>query len=147
MSATPEVEIATTKDIAALGELRVRTGWYASTELLGAALAWENAYLAGTRSGPSIRDRPIQAEIVASTSALAADQVGVIGNVVVHHEFRRRGLGRIITGAAVEWLEQRRVPFGAPGCNQRRPSALYTTGICAGGTFLVSRTPLEELDR
>jgi hypothetical protein len=30
-----------------------------------------------------------------------------VGNVVVHSDFRRRGLGRIVTGAAVEWLRQR----------------------------------------
>jgi hypothetical protein len=61
------------------------------------------------RAGAVDVESPEPSRIVASTSALAADGVGIVGNVVVNHEFRRRGLGRIITSAALEWLQQRGV--------------------------------------
>ena len=144
--ATPELEIATTNDIAALGELRVNAGWYASTELLSAALAYPHMRIWLVRAGAVDLEAPEPGRIIASTSALAADGVGIVGNVVVHHQFRRRGLGRIITGVAVEWLEQRRVrSVLLDATSDGRP--LYTQlGFVPVGDSWYLKVRLSELD-
>ncbi len=109
MNATPNLEVATSKDVAELGELRQSTGWYASTDLLAAAVRWENMRVLVLRAGALDPDSSTPRRVIASTSALAAGEVGVIGNVVVHSDYRRRGLGRMMTSAALEWLRSRRV--------------------------------------
>jgi hypothetical protein len=99
------------------------------------------------RAGAVELESPEPGRIVASTSALAADGVGVVGNVVVNHEFRRRGLGRIITGAAVEWLEQRGVrSVLLDATNDGRP--LYKQlGFVPVGNSWYLKARLSELDR
>jgi len=109
VSVTPGVEIATMADIAALGELRVAEGWHASQDLLGALVAWENGYIGLIREAALDPHSTTPDRIIATTSAIAADMVGVIGNVVVHPEFRRKGLGRVIMNAALGWLRARGV--------------------------------------
>jgi ribosomal protein S18 acetylase RimI-like enzyme len=147
VSVTPQVEIATAKDIAALGELRLRTGWYASTELLGALLAWENASILLVRARALDPGSAHPDEIIASTSAIAADHVGVIGNVVVDSEFRRRGLARTTTSTALDWLRGRLVPnVLLDATRDGRP--LYTQlGFLPVGRSWYARTPLRALDR
>ena len=107
MNANPNPEVATSKDVAELGELRESTGWYASMDLLAAAVGWENMQVLELRAGALDLDSPTPSRIIAATSALAAGKVGVIGNVVVHSDYRRRGLGRLMTSAALEWLRSR----------------------------------------
>jgi len=109
VNATPNFEVATSKDVAELGELRESTGWYASMDLLDAAVGWENMRVLVLRAEALDLGSPTPSRIIASTSALAAGKVGVIGNVVVHSDYRRRGLGRMMTSAAVEWLRSQRV--------------------------------------
>jgi ribosomal protein S18 acetylase RimI-like enzyme len=144
---TPQVEIATAKDIAALGELRLRTGWYASTELLGALVAWEHACVLLVRARTVDPGSSYPDEIIASTSAIAAGQVGVIGNVVVDAEFRRRGLARITTSTALEWLRGRQVSTVLlDATRDGRP--LYTQlGFLPVGHSWYTRTRLDTLDR
>jgi hypothetical protein len=141
------VEIATAKDIAALGELRLRTGWYASTELLGALVAWEHACVLLVRAGTVDPGSSQPDEIIASTSAIAAGQVGVIGNVVVDEGFRRRGLARITTSASLEWLRDRQVSTVLlDATRDGRP--LYTQlGFLPVGRSWYTRTRLGTLDR
>jgi ribosomal protein S18 acetylase RimI-like enzyme len=61
------------------------------------------------RAGALDPDSSTPTRIIAATSALAAGAVGVVGNVVVHSDYRRRGLGRLMTSAALEWLRSRHV--------------------------------------
>jgi ribosomal protein S18 acetylase RimI-like enzyme len=147
VSETPPVEIATAKDIAALGELRLRTGWYASTELLGALVAWEHASVLLVRARSVDPGWSQPDEIIASTSAIAAGQVGVIGNVVVDAGFRRRGLARITTSAALEWLRDRQVSTVLlDATRDGRP--LYTQlGFLPVGRSWYVRTRLDTLDQ
>jgi ribosomal protein S18 acetylase RimI-like enzyme len=147
VSETPRVEIATAKDIAALGELRLRTGWYASTELLGALVTWEHACVLLIRARAVDPGSSHPDEIIASTSAIAAGQVGVIGNVVVDAEFRRRGLARITTSTALEWLRGRQVSTVLlDATSDGRP--LYTQlGFLPVGRSWYTRTRLDMLDR
>lgn len=147
VSETPPVEIATAKDIAALGELRLRTGWYASTELLGALVAWEHACVLLVRARAVDPGSSHPDEIIASTSAIAAGQVGVIGNVVVDSEFRRRGLARVTTSTALHWLQSRLVPTVLlDATRDGRP--LYTQlGFLPVGRSWYTRTRLGALDR
>jgi ribosomal protein S18 acetylase RimI-like enzyme len=144
---TPRVEIATASDIAALGELRLRTGWYASTELLGALVAWDHACVLLIRARAVDPGSPHPDEIIASTSAIAAGQVGVIGNVAVDADFRRRGLARVTTTTALEWLRGRVVSTVLlDATRDGRP--LYTQlGFLPVGRSWYIRTRLDKLDR
>lgn len=104
MIAVPRVELATTADLEALMRLRVEQGWHRSDPLLRAIVGWEYGRLfiireAALNPASATPDAPIVA-----TSAVAAGPVGVIGNVVVRTDYRRRGLGRVIMQAALDWL-------------------------------------------
>jgi ribosomal protein S18 acetylase RimI-like enzyme len=144
---TPRIELATVKDIVALGELRLRTGWYASTELLRALVAWEHACVLLVRARAVDPRSSYPDEIIASTSAIAAGQVGVIGNVAVDSGFRRRGLARATTSAALEWLRGRLVSTVLlDATRDGRP--LYTQlGFRPVGRSWYTRTRLGTLDR
>ena len=109
MGESARVEIATAEDIAGLSELRLRTGWHASSELLSALVRWENARVWLVHSGSLDSNASDSAAIIASTSAIAAGSVGVIGNVAVHPDYRRRGLARATTGVALSFLRGRRI--------------------------------------
>jgi GNAT superfamily N-acetyltransferase len=125
----------------------VSAGWYASTELLRAALAYPRMRIWLVRAGTLDQQSSEPGQIVASTSALAADEVGIVGNVVVHHEFRRRGLGRTFTSAAVAWLEQRRVrSVLLDATSDGRP--LYTQlGFVPVGDSWYLKVRMSEVDR
>jgi GNAT superfamily N-acetyltransferase len=145
--ATPELEIAKPADIAALAELRVSVGWYASSELLSAAVAYPRMRIWLVRAGAVDVESPEPSRIVASTSALAADGVGIVGNVVVNHEFRRRGLGRAITSAAIEWLEQRGVrSVLLDATSDGRPLYKHLGFVPVGDSWYL-KVRLSELDR
>jgi predicted GNAT family N-acyltransferase len=147
VSETPWVEIATAKDIAALGELRLRTGWYASTELLGALVTWEHACVLLIRARAVDPGSSHPDEIIASTSAIAAGQVGVIGNVVVDAEFRRRGLARITTSTALEWLRGRQVSTVLLDATRDGRPLYAQLGFLPVGRSWYTRTRLDRLDR
>ncbi len=106
MGETAGVEIATATDVVALTELRLRTGWYASAELLSALVEWERARILLVRASAVDPHSTNPAQVIASTSAIAAGGVGIVGNVAVDAEFRRRGLARTTTSAALEWLRR-----------------------------------------
>ena len=82
---------------------------------------------------------------VATTSAIAAGPVGVIGNVAVRPEFQRRGLARLLTSHAIAWQREQGVraiwldatPAGRP---------LYRTlGFTDVAASWYVQTPLRDL--
>ncbi len=118
MVARYPIEAATAADLEALGAERVKQGWHPSLPLLSAILDWEpggrvfvlregalgETGLACTAGGSTTPAAP-----VATTSAIAAGPIGVVGNVIVREDYRRHGLGRVIMDAAVEWMRERGV--------------------------------------
>lgn len=104
MIAAPEIELATFADIAAMGRMRAELGWHRSEPLLSSALEWERGriFIVRARSLGAAHGEAGQA-LAATTSAIAAGPVGVIGNVGVRPAFQRRGLGKLLTAHAIAW--------------------------------------------
>ena len=118
MAASYPIEAATAADLEALGRERVKQGWHPSLPLMSAILDWEQGgrvfvlregALGETGLAPTGGGSAMPAAPVATTSAIAAGPVGVVGNVMVREDYRRRGLGRVIMDAAVEWMRARGV--------------------------------------
>lgn len=110
MIAAPQIQVATLADLDALARLRAEIGWHRSDPLLRGVLAWEGGRIFVVRAGSLVAVRGAEAqEPVATTSALAAGPLGVIGNVSVRPEFQRRGLGRLLTTHALAWQRERGV--------------------------------------
>lgn len=104
MIAAPQIEVATLADLEALAHLRSELGWHRSDPLLKGVLNWDRGRIFVVRAGELIPARGAATrELAATTSAIAAGPVGVIGNVAVRPEFRRRGLGGLLMSHALEW--------------------------------------------
>ncbi len=104
MIAAPQIERATLADLEALARLRAAMDWNRSDPLLKATLTWEHGRIFVIRAGALAPARGATARTpVATTSAIAAGPVGVIGNVAVRPEFQRRGLARLLTTHAIAW--------------------------------------------
>jgi ribosomal protein S18 acetylase RimI-like enzyme len=116
-------------------------------DLLAAAVAWENMRVLVLRAGALDPDAPTPSRIIASTSALAAGKVGVIGNVVVHSEYRRRGLGRILTSAALEWLRSRRVDSVLLDATNDGQPLYAQLGFVPVGRSWYARIRLDRIDQ
>ena len=104
MLATPQIETATTADIPALVQLRLDQGWHRQDALLEALQSSPGGRTLIVREGAVRPDNPASDRLIATTGALAAPPVGVIGNVIVRAGFRGMGLGRGVMTAALEWL-------------------------------------------
>lgn len=106
MVVTPHVDVASSADLESLAELRTAQGWQRAETLLRAIVAWERGRVFLVREGslnPEARDKRAP---VATTSAIAAGPVGVIGNVITRADYRRRGLGRAVMDEALAWLRE-----------------------------------------
>jgi GNAT superfamily N-acetyltransferase len=104
VSVSPHVEAATAADIESLVELRLQQGWQRGSDLLHAIQAWEHGRLLLIRES-ELNPQALDPQApIAATSAIAASTVGVIGNVIVREDYRRRGLGRVVMAAALDWL-------------------------------------------
>jgi GNAT superfamily N-acetyltransferase len=103
------IDVATVADLPALGGLRAAQGWLRPAALLRAIVEWEGGRIFVIREGAlnSASATPLAPAV--TTSVIAAGQVGVIGNVIVREDFRRRGLGRLIMNATLDWLRSRGV--------------------------------------
>ncbi|MGO8948715.1 MAG: GNAT family N-acetyltransferase [Ktedonobacterales bacterium] len=86
-------------------------------------------------------------EVIASTSATAAGGVGIIGNVAVHPEFRRRGLARSTTSAALEWLHQAGVQSVLLDATKDGQPLYTRLGFRPLAKSWYLRVPLRRLDR
>lgn len=110
--AAPQIEEATPNDLDAIARMRVEMGWHRSDPLLASVLEWQRGRIFVIRSGSlgtQEREFGDPQRIMATTSAIAAGPVGVIGNVGVRTESRRLGLGRIIMSHAIEWQRRQGV--------------------------------------
>jgi GNAT superfamily N-acetyltransferase len=109
----PRIEPATAADIPALTRLRAEQGWHPSPRLLRTIHAWEGGRIFLIRQSTLADPGPLSSlagqSPIATTSAIAAGTVGVIGNVIVRAEYRNRGLGRVIMEATLRWLRERGV--------------------------------------
>lgn len=170
-----KVETATAADIPALTRLRSNQGWAPSSRLLRVIQAWSGgrvfllraSALAATTSLPG-SPSPLPPEApIATASAIAAGPVGVIGNVIVRADYRRRGLGRVVMEASLRWLRGRGVrhvllaatPDGRPLYSRLGFASLETSWFAHGaiaalnpsvlreraGTFSARPTPAETL--
>lgn len=106
MVVTPHVEVASHDELEALARLRVEQGWQRAETLLHAILAWDRGRIF------LIRERELNAAAadprapIATTSAIAAGPVGVIGTVIVREDYRRRGLARIVMEQTLAWMRE-----------------------------------------
>lgn len=109
MIAIPHVDEASAEDLEALATLRTQQGWQRSDRLLHAVVAWEGGRIFLVREGELNPDAQHPRAPVASTSVVAAGTVGVIGTVITREDYRRRGLGRRVMEAALDWMRKRGV--------------------------------------
>ncbi|HEU4784760.1 MAG TPA: GNAT family N-acetyltransferase [Ktedonobacterales bacterium] len=107
MITSPRIDIATVADIHGLAALRIQQKWWERGErLLRPLLAWDGGRLFTIHAGAldlPLADGTTPTTPIAVVGALAADATGVIGNVVVRADYQRRGLARLLMGAALEW--------------------------------------------
>ncbi|MGH2515393.1 MAG: GNAT family N-acetyltransferase [Ktedonobacterales bacterium] len=104
MVVTPRVETASNSDLEALARQRTAEGWLRSETLLRAILAWDRGRIFLVREGELNAAAEDPRTPIATTSAIAAGAVGVIGNVITSERYRRRGLGRLVMEASLAWL-------------------------------------------
>jgi GNAT superfamily N-acetyltransferase len=97
----PQLETAIPEDIAALAEIRVEQGWLPNWALLRAAIGWEGCRFFVLRE--PARESGAPGDIVATTCAVVSGPTGSIGSVAVLPQYQRRGLGRQLMEAALEW--------------------------------------------
>lgn len=110
MAASYPIEAATAADLEALGAERVKQGWHPSLPLLRAILDWEQGgRVFVLREGVLNSASATPQAPVATVSAIAAGPIGIVGNVIVREDYRRRGLGRVVMDAAVAWMRERGV--------------------------------------
>lgn len=104
MIAAPQIETASLADLDSLARLRTELGWRRSDSLLRGVMTWEHGRVFVVRVGALIPAHGAAASVpAATTSAIAAGPVGIIGNVAVRPEFQLRGLGRLLTSHALTW--------------------------------------------
>lgn len=125
------IGIASINDVGALIDLRAEQGWLTSDTLLRALLAWENARTFIIRG--SMKDPMAPGPLLGSTCATAAGSVGVIGNVVVRAEYRRRGLGSLLMDSAIMWLQTRGVRTVLLDASQEARALYFHCGFVTSG--------------
>ncbi|HEU5348090.1 MAG TPA: GNAT family N-acetyltransferase [Ktedonobacterales bacterium] len=110
MITSPRIDIATAADIAGLAALRIEQEmWESGERLLRSLLAWNGARMFIIRAGAldlPLAEGTTSATPIAVVGAVAAGATGVIGNVVVRSDYRRRGLARMLMRAALDWQRE-----------------------------------------
>ncbi|MGH2485211.1 MAG: GNAT family N-acetyltransferase [Ktedonobacterales bacterium] len=101
---TPRIESADANDLDTLARLRTEQGWQRSEVLLRAIQRWDHGRIFIVRAGSVDPATSRPHDIIASTSAIVAGHIGVIGTVIVRADFRRRGLGRLVMRACLDWM-------------------------------------------
>lgn len=110
MIAASEIQTATLDDLDAIGRLRAAQGWRRSEPVVRAVVTSHTARVFVVRASSLGQVEGAEAhEPIATTNALAAGSVGIIGNVAVHALVQRRGLGRLLMTHAIAWLREQGV--------------------------------------
>lgn len=110
MIAASEIQTATLDDLDAIGRMRAAQGWRRSEPVVRAVVTSHTARIFVVRASSIGQVEGIETrEPIATTNALAAGSVGIIGNVVVHSLVQRRGLGRLLMTHAITWLREQGV--------------------------------------
>ena len=106
MLVTPRIESADANDLETLARLRTEQGWQRSDALLRSIQRWEHGRILIVRAGSVDPSTSRPHDIIASTSAIVAGPIGVIGTVIVRGDHRRRGLGRLVMRACLDWMRE-----------------------------------------
>lgn len=106
MLLTPVVEAADADDLETLATLRTEQGWQRSDLLLSAVHSWQGGRIFIIRAGSVDTEAENPRAVIASTSAVVAGAVGVIGTVMVRADFRRRGLARLLMTTCLRWIRE-----------------------------------------
>jgi GNAT superfamily N-acetyltransferase len=148
--ATPPVTVATLDDIPSLIQLRLHEGWHRNDALLAALTDFEGGRIFVVRTArdaaPDSPAAPDMDVIVASTSALAAGPIGVVGNVVVRGGFRGAGLGRLVMESTLDWMRQRGVRAVYLDATSAGRPLYYKLGFVGVGRSWFAHAPLSSLD-
>lgn len=107
MLITPRIESADANDLETLARLRTEQGWQRSDVLLRAIQRWEHGRILIVRAGSVDPSTSRPHDIIASTSAIVAGPIGVVGTVIVRADYRRRGLGRLVMRACLHWMREK----------------------------------------
>lgn len=147
-TSSPRIEVATPADLDALIALRVCQDWVPNRTLLSAILAWEGARIFVVREGalePSVAN-PHQP--IASTVAVAAGPVGIIGNVAVSDAYQRRGLGRALMTHATAWQRDHGASVSLLDATVAGRPLYRSLGYVPTGVFSwYAHAPLAAVDR
>ncbi|MDE3228841.1 MAG: GNAT family N-acetyltransferase, partial [Chloroflexota bacterium] len=147
MVAAPLIQVATPDDIEAITQLREAQGWRRSAPVVRAVLASRIARIFTVRAASVGGVAGVVAnEPIATAGALAAGPIGVIGNVAVRESMQRRGLGRMLTTQAIDWLrEQGAQSVWLDATPSGRPLYLQL-GFTDIAPSWLAQTPLRDLD-
>ena len=147
MVVTPRVDVASNDDLEALAELRTAQGWQRAEALLHAIVTWDNGRIFLVRE----RDLNPWAEDsrtpVATTSAIAAGSVGVIGNVSTREDYRRRGLGRLVMEEALAWMREAGVKTVLLDATEDGRPLYFKLGFIGTESSWFGYTPLAAIDQ
>lgn len=147
MLVTPQVEVATLADIPALVQLRLDQGWYPHPALLQVLCEYEGGQIVIVREGSVDPASETPERLIATTCALAAAPVGIIGNVIVREGFRGYGLGRRVMQAAIHWLHSRGVRSVLLDATEDGRPLYYKLGFVAMEISWFGHAAVEALDR
>jgi GNAT superfamily N-acetyltransferase len=142
---SPHIDVATADDIEALAKLRVEQGWQRSELLLGAIIAWEHGHIFVVRAALAPEATDGQAPI-AAVSVIAARPVGVIGNVVVRADYRRRGLAKLLMRATLDWLREQGVQSVLLDATEDGRPLYASLGFVPGELSYYAHAPIAALD-
>ncbi len=143
MISSPQIDVATPNDIQALADLRVEQGWQRSELLLGAIMAWERGRIFVVREAGLAADGRAP---IAAVSVIAAVPVGVIGNVVVRADYRRRGLGKLLMRATLDWLREQGVRSVLLDATEDGRPLYAGLGFVAAELSYYAHAPIAALD-
>lgn len=146
MISSPHIDIATPNDLAALSDLRIEQGWQRSELLLGAIMAWEHGRIFVVRKSALEPNAPHGQTPVAAVSVVAARPVGVIGNVIVRADYRRRGLAKKLMRFTLDWLREQGVRSVLLDATEDGRPLYAGLGFVPGKMSYYAHAPVAALD-
>lgn len=146
MIATPHVDVASAADLEALAVLRTQQGWQRSETLMRAIQMWEGGRIFIVRESELNPKAKEPRAPVASTSAIVAGTVGVIGTVMTREDYRRRGLARLVMEAALDWMRGRGVRSVLLDATEEGRPLYFRLGFVGVEQSYFAHATLEKLD-